>query len=143
MLVCMGLSYVGYLVSNISIERLIFLLYSYFLYSISHPNKHGEPLIDLSADSKAHVDDAENLSHGLLKVERVIQSVWCELPITEKIRATFKSKLWRMHGQRISKIGSVKRKELLENWKCGRDSEWQVQWDAVMMNKALVKANQE
>ena len=22
---------------------------SYFLYSISHPNKHGEPLVDLSA----------------------------------------------------------------------------------------------
>ena len=61
---------------------------------------HGEPLVDLSADSKAHVDDAENLSHGLHKVERVTQRTFKEygvkLPTAEKIRATFKSKLWRM-----------------------------------------------
>lgn len=82
-------------------------IYSYFLYSISHPNKHGEPLIDLSANSKAHVDEAENLSHGLLKVERVIQRTFEEygVKLPEKIRAAFKSKLWRM-GQRISKLGS-------------------------------------
>lgn len=57
-------------------------------------------LIDLSADSMAHVDEAENLSHGLLKVERVMQRTFKEygvkLPITEKIRAAFKSKLWCM-----------------------------------------------
>lgn len=37
----------------------------------------------------------------------------------------------------------MKRKELLENWKCGHDSEWQVQVDAVMVNKALMKAKQK
>ena len=97
----------------------------------------------MSADSKAHIDEAENLSCSLLKVDQVIQRTFHEygvkLTITEKIRASFKSKLWRM-GQRISKLGSVKRKELLENWKCGRDSVWQVQVDTVMVNKELVEA---
>lgn len=119
---------------------------SYFLYSISHPNKHGEPLVDLSADPKAHVGEAENLSCSSLKVERVIQRTFQEygvkLPITEKIRSLFKSKLWRM-GQRISKLGSVKRKDLLENWKCGCHSVWQIQVDTVMVIKELVKVNQK
>ena len=100
----------------------------------------------MSADSKAQVDEAENLSCGLLKIDRVIQRTFHEygvkLPITEKIRASFRSKLWRM-GQRISKLGSVKRKELLENWKHGRDSVWQVQVDTVMVNKELVKNKQK
>ena len=87
---------------------------------------------DMSADPKAYVDEAENLPCSLLKVEQVIKRIFQEygvkLPITEKIRASFKSKLWRM-GQRISKLGSVKCKELLEDWKYGRDSVWQVQVD--------------
>ena len=119
---------------------------SYFLYSISHPNKHSEPLIDLSTEPKAHVDNAENLSCNLLKVERVIKRTFAEygvqLPITEKMRASFKSKLWRM-GQKISKLGSVKRKELLESWKSGRDSIWQLQVDAVMVNKELIKVKRK
>lgn len=131
---------------NMHFNKCCFSSHSYFLYSISHPNKHGEPLVDLSADPKAHVDEAENLSCSSLKVERVIQRTYREygvkLPITEKIRASFKSKLWRM-GQRISKLGSAKRKDLLENWKCGHDSVWQVQVDTVMVNKELVKANQK
>ena len=46
-------------------------------------------------------------------------------------------------GQRISKLGSVKHKELLENWKCGHDSVWQIQVDTVMVNKELVKTTQK
>ena len=41
------------------------LISQLFLYFTSHPNKHGEPLVDLSADSKARIDEAENLSCSL------------------------------------------------------------------------------
>ena len=97
-------------------------------------------------EPKAHVDNAENLSCNLLKVERVIKCTFAkygvQLPITENMRASFKSKLWRM-GQRISKLGSVKRRELLESWKSGRDSIWQLQVDAVMVNKELIKVKRK
>lgn len=126
--------------------HICFSSHSYFLYSISHPNKHGEPLLDLSANPKARVDDAENLTYSMLKIERVIQRTFQEygvkLPTTAKIRASFKSKLWRM-GQRISKLGSIKRKELVENWKCGPESVWQIQVDAVVVNKELLKAKRK
>ena len=42
-------------------------------------------------------------------------------------------------GQRISKLGSMKRKELFENWKHGHDLVWQVQVNTVMVNKELIK----
>ena len=92
------------------------------------------------------MEEAKNLSCSLLKVDQVIQRTFhkygVKLRVTEKIRALFKSKLWHM-GQRISKLGSVKRKELLENWKCGHNSVWQIQVDTVMVNKELDKAMQK
>lgn len=76
-------------------------------------------------------------------IQRTFHEYGVKLPITEKIRAFInKSKLWRM-GQRISKLGSVKRKALLESWKSGRDSVWQVQVDTVMVNKELVKTKRK
>ena len=81
------------------------------------------------------------MSYSLLKVKQVVQRIFAEygvkLPTTDSI--SFKSKLWRM-GQKISKIGSIKRKQLLENWKCGTDS---LQVDTVMVNKQLLKTNRK
>lgn len=75
------------------------------LLSISHPNKYLSLISVLTPES---------LSHGLLK--RTFQEYGVKLPITEKVRASIKSKLWRM--------GQVTQGR---NWKCGRDS--------VMVNK--------
>ena len=63
-----------------------------------------------------------------LAMERVITKTFkhysITLDITENIRTTFKSKLWRM-GKRINTVGGTKqKKELLLNWKEGRESIW-------------------
>ena len=42
-------------------------------------------------------------------------------------------------GQRLSKVGSTKRKSILESWKTGANSTWELQIDAVQVNKQLMK----
>ena len=46
---------------------------SYLLYSISHPNKHGEPTFDLSSDSDASGDNSTDLTECQLKLHRVFK----------------------------------------------------------------------
>jgi len=86
---------------------------SYFLYSTAHPNKHGEPLCDITNRESGTSDT---------KLDQVIAKTLSEVnvhyPITNQLRACFKTKLWRM-GQQISKASSTKRKKILENWKSG------------------------
>ena len=45
----------------------------YFLYSISHPNKHGEPTFDLTSDSAASVDNSAHPTECHLKLHRVLK----------------------------------------------------------------------
>lgn len=96
----------------------------------------------MSKDSKANVTNQESLTPAQLKLERVIQRSLAEcevdsVPITDSLRATFKSKLWRM-GQCLAKVGGTKRKEILESWK-GPQSTWEVHIDLVDTTKSLVK----
>ena len=63
-------------------------------------------------------------------------------PITEQMRACFKSKLWRM-GQKISGAGSTKRKQIFEKWKAGKDSVWELRINATDVNNKLVKLHEE
>ena len=116
---------------------------SYFLYEISHPNKHGEPLHDLSSDSEI---TNENLSAQQVKLERVIKRTLAKYevyqPVTNRLRATFKTKLWRM-GQRLSKLGSFKRKVLLDSWKFGVNSVWELQLDVIEANKQLINVKRK
>ena len=64
-------------------------------HSISHPNKHGLPLVNLSQDVKAHIDRQENfMTENQVKLERVIRRVFTEyglsrFPITESVRSLF------------------------------------------------------
>ena len=92
---------------------------SYFLYSISHPGKSGAPTVDLSTDEEARVD-ANSLSDQNLALERVICKVFTKYhitaDITERIRATFKTKLWRLGGK-LSKLGGTKRLQVIDSWK--------------------------
>ena len=64
-------------------------------------------LIDLSKDKEASID-ASGLSPFQAAVERVIQKVFTHyaipLSISDPIRMTFRSKLWRM-GKCLSTIG--------------------------------------
>lgn len=89
--------------------------YSYFLWSISHPGKSGVPQHDLSSDKDLQISPGE-FTPTQLKYERVIVKVFkhydIPLSISESIRATFRSKLWRM-GKLFARLGGTKRKQQL------------------------------
>lgn len=66
---------------------------------MTHPDKCGRPMVDLSTDSEAMVG-LSTLSESRLGLERVITKVFhhygIPLDISDAIRTSFKSKLWRM-----------------------------------------------
>ena len=68
-------------------------------------------------------------------IKKVFSHYNVDFPVTEKLRATFKSKLWRM-GRALAKGGGNQRAKLLEKWKGGDD--WQVEIDEIEYNKKLV-----
>ena len=113
------------------------------MYSISHPNKHGFLLYDLTDDQRAISVISENLSCCQAALECVITREYnvCCL-IDDDLRALFKAKLWRM-GQKISKAGSIARKKILEAWKSGENSLWEIQINAENFKKQLAKEKKE
>ena len=57
----------------ISVHYIYFfaLLCSYFLYTISHPDRYGAPIIDLSKDKEAQIVSNMTLTHVQTSIERV------------------------------------------------------------------------
>lgn len=107
-----------------------FSLYcSYFLYNISVPDKEGYPTLNLASDEDIKIDDslAQKLSPKQLAVERVIMKIFvhhrCDVIITDRLRAMFSSKLWRM-GQAIRGGGGTKSYNLKERWKL---TKWKIE----------------
>ena len=101
--------------------------YSYYLYSISHPNRQGVPLFDLSGDETINIDISE-LPSKQLAVERVITKVFqmlrCNVIITDRIRSLFTTKLHRM-GSSLQMQGEGRGKSKLhEKWK---QTDWVVE----------------
>jgi len=84
-------------------------LCSYFLHTVSHPDRYGAPIIDLSLDEEAKSVSMSSFtaSEAQVKLERVIVKV-------DKIRAAFKAKLWRM-GKCLSKNVCQEGMEKLNN----------------------------
>ena len=119
----------------------LFHLCSYFLYTISHPDQYGSPIIDLSNDKEAQIDSKPLLTEAQVKLERVILTVFTTynvpLEITDKIRAAFKSKLWRM-GKCLSKLGGTKRQKQIQSWKDGQDSIY-----ATEASRQMLKCNRQ
>ena len=75
---------------------------SYFLYNISQPDKEGYPTLDLKLDKGVQIVDSLNQTFTPKQqaVERVIVKAFvhhrCDAIITDRLRAMFTSKLWRM-----------------------------------------------
>ena len=63
-------------------------LRSYFLYTISHPDRHGCPIIDLSKDKEAQISSIPTLTEVQKKLERAIVKIFTTynipLEITDK-----------------------------------------------------------
>ena len=100
---------------------------------------HGSPSFNLSKGSHAAINNKEYLTPVQASIERVIQITFWEygisVPITDTVRATFKTKLRRL-GQRLANVNSSKRAQILGGWK---ESVWECQFDAIDANKALLK----
>ena len=101
--------------------------HSYYLWSISHPDSNGIPAYNLSSDNQAIPTTTNTMTQTQLALEQIINKAFnhysVSLDITDKIRATFKTKLWRM-GRKLSKTGGKQRKELLHRWEEGEESLW-------------------
>ena len=91
----------------------------------------------MSKDEDAKIA-ASTLSDHQVAIERVIQKVFTKysisVDITEKIRSTFRSKLWRM-GKKLSQLGGTKCKELIEEWKT---TVWSFKVDSKELGKQLM-----
>lgn len=93
---------------------------SYFLYSISHPDKYGKPLFDLSTDPEASIPPTTLSAPTQISIKRIITKTFtryrCDVIITNRLRSAFTAKLWRM-GKALQSLGGTRRSLLIENWK--------------------------
>ena len=84
----------------LTVQCSYYCTYSYYLWNISQPGKTGTPHVDLTNDPEAQVVNCDEFSYEELARERVITNVFnhyaIPLEITDVIRGTFKTKLWRM-----------------------------------------------
>ena len=92
---------------------------SYFLYNISQPDKEGYPTLDLKPDKDVQIVDSLNptFTPKQQAVERVIVKAFvhhrCDAIITDRLRAMFTSKLWRM-SQAIRDGGDRRSHSIIE-----------------------------
>ena len=116
-----------------------FILYSHYLYSISHPSKNGVPLIDLKGD----VDEGQ-LTVASTPVQKAISRIaqkalahyGMKVNITENIHGRFKSKLWRM-GQLLDRHrGGNQRAAILKRWE---EEEWELFLDRKDLHEETIQ----
>lgn len=90
-----------YEAKSVCLMHFSYCSYSYYLYSITHPNRKGIPLFDLSEDEAVKAKlGISVLTCKQLALERVIVKVFDVLRIngiiTDRIRSIFAAKLHRM-----------------------------------------------
>ena len=108
------------------------ILFSYFLWSISKPGKNGVPTV-----TEAEKENSNSID---IIITKTFEQYKIPLTVSGNIRATFKSKLWRM-GKLLSKLGGTKRALQLQQWK---DSTWNLcVSDAEIKTQVLKRQNAE
>ena len=94
---------------------------------MSHPGTNGVPTITPAPNDEILPSTTKACSASELAIDFVITKVFkhydIPLHITDNIRTTFKSKLWRMRRS-ISKLGGTARKAQFNSWKNGKDATW-------------------
>ena len=103
-------------------------MHSFYLWSISEPNRNGAPTINRkarSSDVDAIIIETFNLYDIPLKV-------------SDNIRALFRSKLWRM-GSSYDSLGGTARAKQLRNWKEGIHSTWKLTINGTEVSSQLLR----
>ena len=121
------------------------MLYSHFLWSISHPNKYGYPQYDLSKE--VHHPHPPGLTEKQILIERIIHKVYQQYSIPlktidDRTRAQFATKLWRM-GKIISGLGGPKKEQKLQSWKDGKFSNWILSIDIKQLHSQLQQDHEQ
>ena len=134
------------LVFTVNSPYKMFLHYSFYLWSILHPEKTGIPSFDLTDDERCLVNDPTYFTPLHLRYERVIVKTFTHycIPwtITDTIRQIFRSKLRRM-GMQLARWGSKSRLLRLNEWKSGTKCIWYFTLDACKINQQLLKQKSE
>ena len=117
--------------------------HSYYLYSITRPDRNGVPIVDLSSDEHALPEYSHDIMYTgatQLKIDRALTKVVSELSplkpiITDRLRSLMKAKLWRM-GKALNKKSSKQRKTLLQRW---QGTEWEITLKPLEARAAMVQ----
>ena len=101
----------------------------------------------MSSDNQATpILNLDTLTPLQLAFEQIITKVFhhysITLDVSDKIRATFKTKLWRM-GRKLSTTGGKQRNKLLCCWKDGDESVWNFTADEGDVNSQLMKRKRQ
>ena len=107
-------------------------IYSFFLWTISHPGKNGIPTIKPSDEELCASSNKFEIFDNI--ITKTFKHYCIPLKATDNIRSIFKLKLWRM-GKSIAKLGGPRRVAQLELWKKGEQATWNI-----TINEAEVKS---
>ena len=101
------------------------------------------PTVDLSKDIEAQIGSSHSFTERQLAEERVITKVFTRyaipLEISDNIRTTFKSKLWRL-GKSISGLGGTQRHKLLQKWE---ETVWSFTINPREMSRQLISRKRQ
>ena len=89
------------------------------MYSISRPNKYGDPQYDLSTEVQLHSQGCLSEKQASVST-RLLSNYGAPLgaigtETRQSIRKRLMSKLWRM-GKMLSKVGGPKRNKIISEW---------------------------
>ena len=109
---------------------------SYLLYSLSKPDVHGNPTVDISEDNSFHGSSLEKKLDLVLTKATMKSSHFQPLP-NGRLRSVLKAKLWRM-GKSLARQNSRQRKQVIERW---QKSSWDLSFKPTEIRSSLIAEN--
>ena len=104
-------------------------IYSFYLWSISEPNRNGAPTI-IKNENPVDVDSI---------IIETLNNYNIPLKVSDNLQASFRSKLWRMGNSYHSLTGSCGRVKQLQKWKEGINSTWHLTINSTEVNSQLLQ----
>ena len=106
---------------------------SYLLYTLSKPDVHGNPTVDISEDNTFRGSSLEKKLNLVLIKATMKSSHFRPLP-SIRLRSVLKAKLWRM-GKSLARQNSRQRKQVIERW---QKSSWDISFKPTEIRSSLI-----
>ena len=104
-------------------------IYSFYLWSISEPNRNRAPTI-IKNENPVDVDSI---------IIETFNNYNIPFKVSDNLRDSFQSKLWHMGNSYHSLIGSCGRVKQLQKWKEGINSTWYLTINTTEVNSQLLQ----